>query len=123
MLREIRQVLRSDYVFALITASLAALFAVVAYEIVGYLGLAILGLLTLLICANLELGKDGPLGSVNNPELHAWEAKHRATMTRAERAGRHSESDVLLRSLFFVWLVGAALAIAGFGGFYLFQLR
>jgi len=28
-----------------------------------------------------------------------------------------------LRSLFFVRLVGAALAIAGFGGFYLFQLR
>ena len=28
------------------------------------------GLLTLLVCANVELGKDGPLGGINNPELH-----------------------------------------------------
>ena len=49
MLREILQLLRSDYAFALITASLAVLVAVIAYELVGYLGLGILGLLTLLI--------------------------------------------------------------------------
>ena len=51
MLREILQVLRSDYAFALITASLAVLLAVIAFELVGYLGLAMVGLLTLLVCA------------------------------------------------------------------------
>ena len=45
MLREILQVLRSEYAFALITASLAVLLAVIAFELVGYLGLAMLGLL------------------------------------------------------------------------------
>ena len=56
MLREILQVLRSEYAFALITASLAVLLAVIAFELVGYLGLAMLGLLTLLICANVDGG-------------------------------------------------------------------
>jgi hypothetical protein len=69
MLREVLQVLRSEYAFALITASLAVLLAVIAFELVGYLGLAMVGLLTLLVCANVELGKDGPLGGINNPEL------------------------------------------------------
>ena len=77
MLREVLQVLRSEYAFALITASLAVLVAVIAFELVGYLGLAMLGLLTLLVCANVELGKDGPHGGINNPELHAWDAAHR----------------------------------------------
>src|SRR5688500_6762554 len=86
MLREILQVLRAEYAFALITASLAVLLAVIAFELVGYLGLAMLGLLTLLICTNVELGKDGPLGGINNPELHAWDAAHRESLTRAERA-------------------------------------
>ena len=67
MIREVLQVLRSEYAFALITASLAVLLAVIAFELVGYLGLAMLGLLTLLICANVELGKDGPLGGINKP--------------------------------------------------------
>ena len=65
MLREVLQVLRSEYAFALITASLAVLLAVIAFELVGYLGLAMVGLLTLLVCANVELGKDGPLGGIN----------------------------------------------------------
>ena len=43
MLREVLQVLRSEYAFALITASLAVLLAVIAFELVGYLGLAMLG--------------------------------------------------------------------------------
>ena len=51
MLREILQVLRSEYAFALFTASFAGLAPVIAFAIVGYLGLAILGILTLLICA------------------------------------------------------------------------
>jgi hypothetical protein len=46
MLREVLQVLRSEYAFALITASLAVLLAVIAFE----LG-AMVGLLTLLVCA------------------------------------------------------------------------
>ena len=123
MLREILQVLRSEYAFALFTASFAVLAAVIAFAIVGYLGLAILGILTLLICATMEIGKDGPLGSINTPDLHAWDAQHREAMTPAERAEHRSEVSVLLRSLYLVRLIGVAFVIAGFGGFYLFQLR
>ena len=99
------------------------LAAVIAFAIVGYLGLAILGILTLLICATMEIGKDGPLGSINTPDLHAWDAQHREAMTPAERAEHLSEVSVLLRSLYLVRLIGVAFVIAGFGGFYLFQLR
>ncbi len=123
MLREIVQLLWSEFTFALVTASLAVLVAVIAFEIVGYLGLAMLGLLTLLICANVELGKEGPMGGINNPELHAWDARHRDAMTRAERAERRGDVGALLRSLFFVRLIGTAFAIVGFGGFFLVQLR
>jgi hypothetical protein len=96
---------------------------VIAFEVVGYLGIAILGVLTLLVCANLELGKDGPLGGINNPELHAWDAAHREVLTRAERAAHRSAVGSLLRSLFFVRLIGGAFMIAGFGGFFFIQLR
>ena len=123
MLREVLQVLRSEYAFALITASLGVLVALIAFGVVGYLGLAMLGLLTLLVCANVELGKDGPLGGINNPELHAWDAQHREAMTPAERAEHRSEVSVLLRSLYLVRLIGGAFVIAGYGGFYLFQLQ
>jgi hypothetical protein len=123
MLREILQVLRSEYAFALITASLAVLLAVIAFELVGYLGLAMLGLLTLLICANVELGKDGPLGGINNPELHAWDAAHRESLTRAERAEHRSETGALQRSLFYVRLIGGVFVVIGFGGFFFIQLR
>jgi hypothetical protein len=109
MLREILQVLRSEYAFALFTASFAVLAAVIAFAIVGYLGLAILGILTLLICVTVEIGKDGPLGSINTPDLHAWDAQHREAMTRAERAEHRSEVGVLLRSLYFVRLIGEGL--------------
>jgi hypothetical protein len=122
MLREILQVLKSEYAFALITASLGVLLAVIAFEVVGYLGIAILGVLTLLVCANLELGKDGPLGGINNPELHAWDAAHREDLTRAERAEHRSEVGSLLRSLFFVRLIGGAFLVIGFGGFFFIQL-
>ena len=123
MLREILQVLRSEDAFALFTASFAVLAAVIAFAIVGYLGLAILGILTLLICATMEIGKDGPLGSINTPDLHAWDAQHREAKTPAERAEHLSEVSLLLRSLYLVRLIGVAFVIAGFGGFYLFQLR
>jgi hypothetical protein len=123
MLREILQVLRSEYAFALITASLAVLLAVIAFELVGYLGIAMLGVLTLLICANVELGKDGPIGGINTPELHAWDAAHREGMTRAERAAHRSEVGSLLRALVFVRLIGGAFVVIGFGGFFLIQLR
>jgi len=123
MLREILQVLRSEYAFALFTASFAVLAAVIAFAVVGYLGLAILGILTLLICATMEIGKDGPLGSINTPDLHAWDVQHREAMTPAERAEHRSEVSVLLRSLYLVRLIGVAFVFAGFGGFYLFQLR
>jgi hypothetical protein len=75
--------------FALaLTASFAVLAAVIAFAIVGYLGLAILGILTLLICATMEIGKDGPLGSINTPDLHAWDAQPASTFASSDEARR-----------------------------------
>jgi hypothetical protein len=123
MIRELLQLLRSEFVFALVTASFTAVTAVVAFEVVGYLGIALLGLVTLLICANVELGKDAPFGGINTPELHASSLRHESRMTCAERAERRSEVDVLVRSLFFVRLIGRLFVLVGLGGFFLVQLR
>ena len=53
MLREILAVLRSEYAFALVTASLAALAVTIAYALVGFLGVAIIGVATLFVCVHI----------------------------------------------------------------------
>ncbi|MDF2776125.1 MAG: hypothetical protein K0S86_5626, partial [Geminicoccaceae bacterium] len=68
-------------------------------------------------------GKDGPLGGINNPELHAWDAAHRESLTRAERAEHRSETGALQRSLFYLRLIGGVFVVIGCGGFFFIQLR
>jgi hypothetical protein len=68
-----------------------------------------------------RLGKDGPLGGINNPDLHAWDAAHRKKFV-AGRARRAPQRDApLLRSLFFVRLIGRVFVAIGFGGFFFVQ--
>jgi hypothetical protein len=122
MLREILQVLRSDYAFALITASLAALVVTIAYALLGFFGIAIIGVATLFVCVYTELSDEHPAGGVIYPPDHPWRAGENDGTGRAAQAVRRGERTALLKGLFFVRLFGIALAAVGFGGFYLFQL-
>jgi hypothetical protein len=122
MLREILQVLRSDYAFALITASLAALVVTIAYALVGFFGVAIIGVATLFVCVYLELSDEHPAGGAIYPADHPWRAGENDGTGRAAQALRRTERQSLRKALLFAKLVGAALTTVGFGGFYLFQL-
>ena len=122
MLREILQVLRSDYAFALITASLAALVVTIAYALLGFFGVAIIGVATLFVCVYIELSDEHPAGGVIYPPDHPWRAGENDGTGRAAQAMRRGERAALLKGLFFVKLFGIVLAAVGFGGFYLFQL-
>jgi hypothetical protein len=62
-------------------------------------------------------------GCPQTAELHAWDAAHRESLTRAERAEHRSETGAPLRSLFFVRLIGGVFVVIGFGGFFFVQLR
>jgi hypothetical protein len=122
MLREILAVLRSDYAFVLVTASLAALVVTIAYALVGFLGVAIIGLATLFVCVHLELSQEHPAGGMIYPPDHPWRAGENDGTGRAARAGRRNERAALRRALVFAKLLGVALTVVGCGGFYLFQL-
>src|SRR6187455_2331870 len=121
MLREILAVLRSEYAFALVTASLAALAVTIAYALVGFLGVAIVGVATLFVCVHLELSHEHPAGVIYPPD-HPWRAGENDGTGRAAGAVRRSERAALRQALIFAKLLGVALTLVGFGGFYLFQL-
>ncbi len=122
MLREILAVLRSEYAFALVTASLAALAVTIAYALVGFLGVAIIGIATLFVCVHLELSHEHSAGGVIYPPDHPWRAGENDGTGRAAGAVRCSERAALRQALTFAKLIGVALTLVGFGGFYLFQL-
>jgi len=99
MLREILAVLRSEYAFALVTASLAALAVTIAYALVGFLGVAIIGVATLFVCVHLELSHEHPAGGMIYPPDHPWRAGENDGTGRAAGAVRHSERAALRQAL------------------------
>ncbi|MFL5115791.1 MAG: hypothetical protein ACJ8DG_09150, partial [Microvirga sp.] len=106
----------------LVTASLAALAVTIAYALVGFLGVAIIGVATLFVCVHLELSHEHPAGGMIYPPDHPWRAGENDGTGRAAGAVRHSERAALRQALILAKLLGVALTLVGFGGFYLFQL-
>jgi hypothetical protein len=122
MLREILAVLRSEYAFALITASLAALVVTIAHALLGYFGVGLVGVAVLFVSIHLELSHENPAGGVIYPPDHPWRAGEHDGTGRAAGAARRSERAMLRPALLLAKLFGVALAAVGLGGFYFFQL-
>jgi len=120
MRARLHALLRSENLFLGTTAVCAAVAVVLAFAWLGFLGLLILGLLTLVISLRIAIEEDGPTGSGHTPGLHA--ASRRPPASGDERHARAGESAALARSLRFVNLVGAALVVVGGAGFWWVQL-
>jgi len=101
-------------VAALILA--AAIGALLWYA--GFVGLGILGAVTLLICVRVELERDGVAGNTYATDLYAKQIEARRAETRAERAAAKAELESLRPWLVRGrWLGAALLAVAVVGFF------
>jgi hypothetical protein len=96
--------------------------AMVLVARIGFLGIAIIGVLTWFVCVRLELEKDAAVGNVMTTGLFAQQMRAREAMTRAERAAEHEEQTSLLQSVRFFKRLGIALTVIGLGMFVLYQL-
>jgi hypothetical protein len=87
---------------------------------VGFLAVGVIGLLLWFACVHLEIQKDGA-GWVT-PEQVARQYGAREHMAHAERASRHHEHLVAIKSVRFFKYLGIGLTAIGAAGFLYFQL-
>jgi hypothetical protein len=113
---------RTDWL--LLPVLIGALSGVIfmAFMLVGFFGIGVLGLIVGVMAQRIEVEKDGATSNDMTTSLYAEQFKARERMTRAERAEHHAESRTLLKSLFVAKVVSAGMIILGFGFFILFQL-
>lgn len=114
---------RTDWILLPVLTGIILGIAYTAFLFVGFLGLGVLGLLVGVMAQRIELEKDGAVSNEMTTSLYADQFRARQSMTRAERAEHHSETQTLLKALFVAKVVSAGLIILGFGFFVLFQLR
>jgi hypothetical protein len=88
------------------------LFPFLIFALVGFLGIAVLGVLLVSVSLGDEL---------NATSLFAQRVITQDTVSGSERAGYRLDWRLTLRPAFLMRVVGTALAIIGFGGFFLFQ--
>ena len=94
--------------------------AFLAYRIVGFLGIGILGVLIGFIAVRIDLEKEGAVGSEWAAGLHGQQVSSRHNAPHAERAAHRAEMQALRRPLLIAKIIGAVLVAIGFGGlFYL----
>jgi hypothetical protein len=90
-----------------------------AWSAVGWFGVGLLGLLVLFLSVRIELEGNRPVGHQMTPDLYAGQYRSEAGHGHAERAGRASERLSLASASRLAGLFGGALALLGFGLFFL----
>jgi hypothetical protein len=120
MLSRIHALLSSPTVFLVTSALCAALVCAIAFAWLGFFGLLLVGLITLMISLRVEMEEDGPSGSGHTPGLYAMSLSE--PRTADERMARRGERGVFRRLLRFVNGVGIALVVVGGAGFWWLQL-
>lgn len=101
------------------TAVGAAGAASLAYRIVGFVGVAILGALILFIATRIELEDEVPFSGVQGSHLLGHIASARERRTRSEKASDQANKAALLHATKFAKFIGLVLLIAGAIGFFL----
>ena len=96
----------------LIASVLMAVLAYFCYEIAGFLGVGVLGLLTMFLAFQVDLDKE-------HPSILLYQIP-REPMARSERAARQYEIKSTSRPIFLGKLLGFCLAVVGFGGLWFF---
>jgi hypothetical protein len=116
--------LRTEHVayLSLLMLSLGAT-SYVAYRIVGFLGLGVLGLIIGVITLTVELERGGPIGDYYNAtNLYAQHMAAVERMSATEKAERRAEIENAALPLRVAKLVSAGLIVVGFGLFFISDL-
>ena len=91
-----------------------AVLAFFAYRIVGFLGIALLGVLIGFIAVQVDIDKEGVIGpSVLHAQMMA-----RQNASPSERAAHRGEMQSLARPLLIAKIISVALVMLGVGGFF-----
>ena len=107
------------YMLPLVLVGVGAL-AYLAYRVVGFLGIGILGVLIGFIAVRVDLEKEGAVGSEWAGGLQGQQVGSRHNAPHAERAAHKAEMQALRRPLLIAKIIGAVLvAIGSIGFFYL----
>jgi len=104
----------------LLVASLGAT-SYVAYQIVGFFGVGILGLIAGLITLTVELERGRPLVHGQAASLYIQFMAAEEKMSSAEKAARRAEIESAAFPLLMAKIVSAGLILIGFGLFFVFQ--
>jgi hypothetical protein len=95
----------------------------VAYQIVGFLGVGVLGRVIGVIALTVELERGGPIGDYYNAtSLYGQHMAAVERMSPAERAERRAEIESAALPLLIAKIVSAGLIVVGFGLFLSFNL-
>jgi len=86
----------------------AGLFPLVMLALLGFLGFAVLGILT---------GFAAVMAELEEPQAHAHHVISHGSMPRSEQAGYNYEMASLMRSLYAVKIVSIGLVALGAGGY------
>ena len=105
----------------LLVVSLGAV-SYIAYRIVGFLGIGVLGLIIGVIALTVEMERGGPVGHGQASSLYAQHMTAVEHMSAAERAERRAEIESATVPLLVAKIVSAGLIVVGFGLFFVFQL-
>jgi hypothetical protein len=111
----------SDVVLAILLAVSLGATSYLAYWIVGFLGVGVLGMIIGVVALTVELERGGPVGHGQASGLYS---QHMAAETKspAEKAARRAEIESAAFPLLVAKIVSAALIVVGLGLFFVFQL-
>jgi hypothetical protein len=96
----------------------AAPLAYVAYQIVEWPGVAVLGLLIAGLATRIELESEGPVGHSQATGIYAASLQGRESMSASERAAMRADAAVNVSGARIAQMVGAALMVSGAIGFF-----
>lgn len=118
-----QRVTRAGNVFAilLILAGFGML-GYVAYQLMGWLGLAILGLFSGNILLNVDIQRGGAIGNVQAADVYARQMSYLYEGTPDEKAERRAEARRIALPKLVAKLISVGLIAVGFGMFFAVQL-
>jgi hypothetical protein len=99
-----------------------ALLGYVSYQLIGYLGLAILGLFSANILMNVDIQRGGAIGNVQAADVYARQMSYLYEATPTERAERRAEARQVALPKLVAKLISLGLIVVGFGMFFAVQL-
>ena len=112
----------SDVVLAILLAVSLGATSYLAYWIVGFLGVGVLGMIIGVVALTVELERGGPVGHGQASGLYSQYMAAEETKSPAEKAARRAEIESAAFPLLVAKIVSLALIVVGLGLFFVFQL-